>query len=294
MVDILEGYIDVQGGKVWFREAGGRRGGAPLLILHGGPGAPHDYLEPLEALADQRPVIFYDQLGCGNSDKPENPSLWTIDRYVNELERIRDALRLDKVHILGQSWGSMLATDYMLSRRPEGVLSLVFSGPCLSASRFVADQKAWLAKMPVDTQRVIAEKEASGDFDSAEYQEAMTAYYNRHVCRLYPWPDCLNRALEKFGKSVYLHMWGPSEFTVTGTLKDYERAERLKEISPPILFTCGRYDEATPETTAYYQSMAPGSTLVVFEDASHEHHLEKPKEYLETIRLFLRRADAHR
>ncbi|MHC1726342.1 MAG: proline iminopeptidase-family hydrolase [Syntrophobacteraceae bacterium] len=291
MSGIREGYIDVPGGKVWYRKIGEEREMTPLLVLHGGPGAPHDYLELLEALQHERPVVFYDQLGCGNSDMPDNLSLWTVSRYVEELQRVRQVLGLDKVHILGQSWGSMLAVDYLLEKKPAGVSGLIFSGPCLSISRFLADQREWLSMMPRGIQTIIEEKEASGDFDSPEYQEAMMSYYRRHVCRLHPWPDCLERTMDKFGHSVYRHMWGPSEFTMTGSLGVYERAERLKELTAPILFTCGRYDEATPEATAYYHGMNSVSEMVIFENASHEHHLERPHEYLEVLRDFLYRVE---
>jgi proline iminopeptidase len=293
MTNTREGYIEASGGKVWYREVGMDQKGIPLLILHGGPGAPHDYLEPLEALGDERPVIFYDQLGCGNSDRPDDPALWTINRHVEELEQVRHSLGLNRINILGQSWGSMLATDYLLNKKFSGVQSLIFSGPCLSASRWQADQQAYLAEMPESIRTIINEKEASGDTDSPDYQEAVTCYYRRHVCRLDHWPDCLNRTLEKFGKSVYENMWGPSEFKVSGTLRNYERAERLKDITQPILFTCGRYDEATPKTTAYYHwmQMHPRSELVIFENASHEHHLEKPEQYLGVIRDFLRKQE---
>lgn len=294
MPNTREGYIDVPGGKVWYREIGIERKGIPLLALHGGPGAPHDYLEPIEALGDERPVIFYDQLGCGNSDRPDDPALWTINRFVEELEQVRKSLGLNTVNILGQSWGSMLAFDYVLERKPTGVRSLVFSGPCLSMSRWMTDQQAYLAAMPETIRNVIYEKEASGDTNSQEYREAMMYYYRRHLCRLDSWPDCLNRTFEKMGTSVYEHMVGPSEFTITGTLGDYERTDRVKEITQPILFTCGRYDEATPETTARYHRMHthPGSEFVILENASHEHHLEKPEEYLHIVRDFLRKQES--
>jgi proline iminopeptidase len=289
-----EGFIDVPGGKVWYRVVGMEQKRVPLLLLHGGPGAPHDYLEPLEALGDDRPVIFYDQLGCGNSDRPDDPALWTIERYLAELERVRAFLGLEKVHILGQSWGSMLATDYLLEMKPAGVESLIFSGPCLSASRWQADQRVYLAQMAEGIQQVIAEKEAAGDTGSPEYEDAVMHYYRRHVCRLDPWPECFNRTLEKFGKPAYEAMWGPSEFTITGHLRDYERAERLREIAQPVLFTCGRHDEATPETTAFYHRMQmnPWSELVIFEEASHGHHLEKPEEFLGKLRDFLNGQEA--
>ena len=121
----------------------------------------------------------------------------------------------------------------------------------------------------------------------------MEEFYKLHLCHLEPWPDCMNRAFEKLGHAVYEHMWGPSEFTVTGTLKDYERIDRLKEITIPVLSTCGRYDEATPATTKYYQNALPGSEIAIFEDASHGHHIEKPGGYLQVVRDFLRRTERH-
>jgi proline iminopeptidase len=236
MESVREGYIEVTGGKVWYREVGCGRKGIPLLILHGGPGASHDYLEPLAELSVERPVVFYDQLGCGNSDRPDDLSLWTVARYVEELENVRQALDLDRVHLLGQSWGSMLAVEYMLTKKPSGVTALIFSGPSLSASRFQADQKAYLSRMPEEFQKAIREAESTGNFESPPYQDAMMAYYKRHVCRLDPWPHCLKRTIEKFGHAVYRHMWGPSEFTITGTLWNYEREDRLEDISWPVLF----------------------------------------------------------
>ncbi len=291
MDNTQEGYIPVTGGNVWYKIAGANKKGIPLLVLHGGPGAPHDYLEPLEALADEQPVVFYDQLGCGNSDKPDDTSLWTIERFVEELQQIRETLKLKEVHIIGQSWGTALAVDYILTKQPRGVVSLVLSGPLLSTSRWIEDQKTYISGLPKNIQDFIQKSEDSGDFCSPQYQDTMMMYYKLHVCRLEFWPDCLNRTFEKLNYSVYKYMWGPSEFSVTGTLKNYERVDRLKEIIIPVLFTCGRYDEATPATTKYYQSNLPGSEISIFEDASHEHHLEKPEEYLQIVQDFLHRAE---
>jgi proline iminopeptidase len=287
-----EGYINVTGGKVWYRATGIDKKGIPLIIIHGGPGAPHDYLEPLEVLSNERPVIFYDQLGCGNSDTPCDPSLWTMERLIEELGQVREALGLDRVHILGQSWGTMIAVDYILTKGSKGVISLVLSGPCLSAPRFVSDQREYLRQLPEDVKKVILESEASGNFSSKAYQDAMMTYYRLHVCRMNPWPDCLNRTFEKLAYKMYEYMWGPSEFTTTGTLRDYDLSDRLEEIMVPVLFTCGRYNECTPSTASYYGSMLPGSEVVVFEDASHEHHLEKTAEYLVVVRDFLKKSES--
>lgn len=289
--DLQEGYIIVTGGKIWYKIAGKNQTGMPLLIIHGGPGVSHDYLEPLEALADERPVIFYDQLGCGKSDGPADKNLWTIGHFVEELHQVRQALELKKCHILGQSWGCALAVDYMLTHQPAGVESLILSGPLLSASRWIADQNAYIRELPESTRAIILKSEQTGDYSSSQYQGAIMDFYRRHVCRLDTWPDCLNRSFETINFEMYKHMWGPSEFTVTGELNSYERTDHLNEIDIPVLFTCGEYDEATPTTTQFFQDHLPGSQIRIFENASHEHHLEKPQEYLQVIRHFMHQAE---
>lgn len=286
-----EGLIQVTGGKVWYRIAGVDRKGIPLLVLHGGPGAPHYYLETLEALADERPVIFYDQLGCGNSAKPSDPALWTVARFVEELEQVRQTLELGAIHILGQSWGTMLAVEYLLRKEAKGVLSLILSAPYLATARWIADQQYWIAQLPPNIQDTIRKYEASGDYGSQSYQDAMMDFYRKHLCRLDPWPECLTRTLENMSAEVYNYMFGPSEFTMTGTLKDADLSEQLSRITIPVLFTCGEFDEATPAATAWYQSKLPGSEMYVFQGASHSHHLEKPTEYHQVIRDFLKKVE---
>jgi len=289
-----EGRIPVTGGNVWFSQYGVDRPGIPLLVLHGGPGAPHDYLLPLAALSDERLVIFYDQLGCGNSDKPAGTALYTVEYFVEELGQVRKALGLHQVHILGQSWGTMLTVEYMLMKNPMDVKSLVLSGPFLSAPRFYEDQRRYIDELPEKIRDTILEHEASGNYSSPEYQDAMAEYYKIHVCRMDPWPDCLNRSMENVSHEVYGYMWGPSEFTMTGTLGTIDLTDRLREIYLPVLFTCGRYDESSLSTTAYYHKMLPGSEMVVFEDASHDHHLEKTEEYLRVVQEFLRKAEGEK
>ncbi|MCK9554432.1 proline iminopeptidase-family hydrolase [bacterium] len=286
-----EGYISVKGGKVWYKIEGAGKKGIPLLTLHGGPGATHDYLEPLEKLADERPVIFYDQLGGGNSERPKNNSLWTVERFVGELKQVREMLRLKKVHLLGVSWGTMLAARYIIDLKPEGVVSLILSGPALNAERFASDARSYLSELSEKDRAVIAESEAKGRYDSREYADAMMNFYRLHVCRLDPWPGCLNRTFEKMGADVYNYMWGPSEFTVTGTLKGFDVTDKLKDISIPVLFTCGRYDEASPSATEYYHRLLPGSEIHIFEDASHIHISEKTGEFISVARDFLHRSE---
>lgn len=285
-VSIKEGWVEVTGGKVWYRISGYGKEGVPLLVLHGGPGAPHDYLISLEELADQRPVVFYDQLGCGNSDRSEDTSLWTVERFVEELECVRDALKLKEIHLLGQSWGSMLAVEYILRRKPEGIHSLVLSAPFLSTPLWAADQRKLIAQLDPEIQNTIVACEAEGNYASDEYQAAMMSFYQRHLCRLDPWPDNLISTMEKMGLGVYEYMWGPSEFTTTGTLKQADLTRELKNLTLPTLLTCGEYDEATPQTTKFYQSLIPGSEIKIFSNASHEHHYEQKEAYNKLLRNF--------
>jgi proline iminopeptidase len=284
-----EGYLKVPGGEVWYGTVGDGPG-VPLLTLHGGPGFPHDYLEPLAALADERPIVFYDQLGCGRSDRPTDPSLWRVERFVDELAQVRATLGLERIHLFGHSWGTMLAVDYLLGR-PAGVVSVVLASPCLDMPRWTADLAGYRAALPADVRAVLDEHEAAGTTDSAAYGEACGAFYARHLCRLQPLPPPLMASMQHSGASVYLTMWGPSEFYVTGTLATYDGTARLPTIDVPALFTCGRYDEATPATTAAYASLVPGAEVAVFEQSAHLPHLEEPERYVDVLRAFLQRAE---
>ncbi len=285
----MEGFIPVSGGRVWYQILGsGRR--LPLIVLHGGPGFPHDYLEPLGALGDERPVIFYDQLGCGRSDRPDDTGFWRVERFVEELHQVRTTLHLSPVHVLGHSWGAMLAADYALSRS-GGLASLILASPPLSIPRWVEDAQRLRRTLPSEVQEVLARHEAAGTVDSDEYRTATREYYQRYVRRLDARPEALQRASDGMGSAVYEYMWGPNEFTVTGILAGYDRTGRLAEIRVPTLFTCGRYDEATPEATAWYQSLLPGSEMVVFAESAHLAHLGESERYLQAVRDFLRRVE---
>jgi proline iminopeptidase len=285
----VEGYIDVPGGRIWYRIAGAGRA-TPLLTLHGGPGSPHDYLESLEALGDERPVIFYDQLGCGRSDRPDDPGLWRMSRFLQELESVRTALGLDRFHLYGHSWGAMLAVDYALTE-PGGLSSLILASPCLNMAKVQADLGCLKEQMPPTILKILVEHEQAGTTDSAQYQVAALAFYRRHVCRMSPWPAELERALATWGHQVYTTMWGPAEFTVTGNLRDYDRAGRLRELSLPVLFLCGRYDEITPETVESFHQLCLRSEFVVFENSAHLPQLEEPDSHNAVIRDFLHRAE---
>jgi proline iminopeptidase len=287
---VKEGFIEVIGGKVWFKVEGFDKNAIPFLLLSGGPGGSHDSLEPYENLKKDRPVIFYDQLGCGNSDRSDDKSLWTIERFVEEVEQVTNALGLKKVHLFGHSWGSMLAAAYIL-KYGQKVTSCTLSGPFLSAPMFIKDARYYVSQLPENYRDVIFMCEETGNFNNKEYDEAMNYFDRQHVRRLDIVPDCVLRGRPKFGTEVYNHMWGPSEFTAIGTLKNASLIERLHEIIVPVLFMSGRYDEVRPETVEFYMSKIPDAEMKIIEDASHCTYNEKPEEVVNIVREFLEKIE---
>lgn len=284
-----EGYLDVPGGRVWYRIAGTGTG-IPLVVLHGGPGFTSHYLNPLAALGDERPVIFYDQLGAGRSTRTTDSAGWTIAYFVSELDSLRRALGLREFYLLGHSWGTMLATQYLLAHPDAGVRGLVLASPALSTARWVADADSLLTLMPDSIQQVIVRHEAAGTYESQEYQDAVMAYYGRYVWRQPPGPD-VDSSLATYNPGIYGYMWGPSEFTATGTLVDFDVTDSLPLIGLPTLFTTGEYDEAVPATVRWYASLMPNAEVAVIAGAAHLTMQDAPDENVRIVREFLRRLD---
>ncbi|TLS36018.1 proline iminopeptidase-family hydrolase [Pseudalkalibacillus caeni] len=280
-----DGYIDVTGGKVWYQVHNYESDHTPVVVLHGGPGSSHWSLQVLKELADERPVIFYDQLGCGKSDRPDDKSLWNIDRFVEELDQIKEALQLKSFHILGHSWGTTLAAAYYF-KHPDAVKSIVFSSPCLSAPIWAKDQDRNREKLPEDVQQTLKANEENGTTDSEAYKKATAIFNNNFVCRLEKIPDWLKEGAKYRNPEVYNIMWGPSEFYVKGNLKEFDCTAQLETITVPTLYACGRYDEATPESTEYFSNLTPNSKLHVFENSAHMAYLEEHDAYIKVMRDF--------
>ena len=287
-----EGRIPFKGYETWYQIWGDEDapGKFPLLCLHGGPGAAHDYLEALAALtATGRRVIFYDQLGCANSGIPESrPELWTVGLYVEEVDVVRQALGLERTHLLGQSWGGMLGMEYALTQ-PQGIVSLtIASSPC-SMALWLEEANRLREDLPAEVQQTLLAHEAAGTTDSPEYEAAMSVFYRRHVCRTDPMPEPVQRSFAKLAANpeVYHTMNGPSEFHVVGTLKTWDVCDRLGEITIPTLVTSGRFDEATLLIAETVTRGIPGAQWVVFEESSHMAHAEQPEAYIEVLDAFL-------
>jgi proline iminopeptidase len=283
-----EGYIDVGGGRVWYESAGD---GTPLLFLHGGPGGTSEDFKPLMVLAeDGFQTVRYDQLGSYRSDKPDDLSLWQTPRFVEEVETVRRALGFETMHLLGQSWGAMLALEYALHYQ-QHIRGLILASGAASVAECVAGMNSLRAQLPAETIAVLDRYEAAGDTDNPEYWEAIKILYRRHLCRIDPMPEVLQVSANNMAKPVYNTMWGPNEFTCTGNLRTWDRTDRLGEIDVPTLITVGRYDEVVPSCAETMHRGIKGSQLVVFEESAHLAHLEEPERYLQVLRTFLLAVD---
>ncbi|MCF7888124.1 MAG: proline iminopeptidase-family hydrolase [Candidatus Omnitrophica bacterium] len=279
-------FIDTENGKIWYSVYGENKKEIPLLVLHGGPGF-LSMPEVIKKLSDKRPVYFYDQLGCGRSDRAADKSYYSVTNYIEELSQVREKLGLKEIYLMGFSWGTMLACSYLLEKKPSGVKGLILSGPYLSSPRWHADQRENIANLAPNLRKIIEKAEKKKDYGK-KYESAMMAYYQKHVCRLRPWPKYLEDAFSQLNMDVYLTMWGPSEFTITGTLKNYDLLPKLNKIKQPVLLTCGDYDEAGVKTVKDYQMAFQNASMAVLPNSSHIHHLEKPNLFLQIVRNFIK------
>jgi proline iminopeptidase len=261
-----------------------------VLCLNGGPGLPCDYLrEPHACLADHGyRVVAYDQLGCGESDKPSDPSLWTIERYALEVETVREALGLGRVHLLGQSWGGWLSIEYGVTF-PHGLKSVILEDTCGDMPHLVGELERLRAALGPETVAMMQQHEAEGTLDHPEYQAAITILNYRHVCRLKEWPAPLQRSLEGWNMDIYRAMQGPNEFLYTGNLKDWNRIPDMQRITAPALITVGKYDELTPACALRMKHALPDAQLIVFANSSHTPFYEEPDAYYPALLDFLGR-----
>jgi L-proline amide hydrolase len=290
-----EGVMEWEAGSTWFRLVGDqhREGRAPLVILHGGPGAPYDYLEPLTALAQMGPraCLFYDQIGCGRSqhmpDAP--PDFWTVELFCRELSALLEHVGFaERYHVLGQSWGGMLAMEHAVTQ-PAGLRSLVIANSPASIALWVQEANRLRGLLPEDVQETLREHEAAGTTASDEYEQAMMCFYERHLCRVVPFPEPLQRTFAQLARdpTVYHTMNGPSEFHVIGTLRSWDITPRLGEVRVPALVISGEHDEATPAVVRPLVEALPDVRWELFVGASHSTHLEQPERFLQLVARFL-------
>jgi len=285
-----EGYVDFRGYRTWYRIVGERNSGTvPLLALHGGPGSTHNYFGPLERLADERPVVLYDQIGCGNSDRPADIE-WSVSVFRDEVDVLREQLGLERIHLLGTSWGGMLAQEHVLSGS-QGIASLILSSTLANLALWNEEQLKLKAQLPQEVIEVLDRHEAAGTYDDPEYEEAMEVYFDRHFYRgPQPRPE-LEAMARGRAPDVYRAMQGPNEWTTTGALKGWDTRARLREIDMPTLVVRGRYDMCTEPIAAELVNGIRGAREVVFEHSSHTPVLEETGRYLDVVGEFMREAE---
>lgn len=262
--------IPVVGGKhrVWTKRIG--QGPVKVLLLHGGPGLCHDYFEVFERHIGGTglEVYYYDQLGCGNSDKPTDKALWTVDRYRNEVEEVRRGLGLDRFVLYGQSWGGMLAMEYALAHQ-ERLDRLVISNMTASSAEYVRHAAEMRAALPPEDQATLARYEAADDTAAPAYQAVIDKLNAEHLCRLNSWPEPLQRAGAKMNAAIYNEMQGPNEFRIIGNYKDWDRWADLPRIKVPTLVMGARYDEMDPEQIRREGRLIPNARTWISERGSH-------------------------
>jgi proline iminopeptidase len=281
-------FLSVPGGKIWYKVTGNGNN-IPVVLIHGGPGMSSSYLKPFESISDQRPVIRYDQLGGGRSDKISDTSLMTIKHYVEELDSLRKFLKISKWHVLGHSWGTILALEYY-KEHPGNVVSLVMGSAVFDYPLFANHAKSLLLTLPDSLQDAIINCEATGNYKNPNYWKANALFFNKYVC-LNPQNIPNDTSDGPFGYNVYVTMQGPSEFTINGTLKNYDITAFLPNIKVPTLFTVGEFDEVGPEIVKGFSSKVPLSKYVLIKGAAHMAHIDAKEYNIKIVRDFLSSTD---
>jgi proline-specific peptidase len=284
---VEQGTINSHGGKIWYGICGSKKSTAtPLITIHGGPGMTHDYLYPLTDLANERQIIFYDQLDTGLSERPNNPENWNISRFLLEIDDLRESLNLQQVSIFGNSWGGTIGAAYA-AKNAAGLEKLILSSPLLNTERWLVDNNVHRENLPPDVLSVMDRCERENQEASQEYQDAVEVFYNRHFCRANPWPDYVMETMNAMNETCYSGMWGPNEFTCNGLLRHYDGLSELRTIKTPTLITCGEFDEATPSSCQSIVSLISEAQYAEFENASHLTFVDSREKYIKTLRLFL-------
>jgi proline iminopeptidase len=281
--------LAVDGGEIWYRVTG-TDAGTPVMLLHGGPGYSSYYLKTLESLGDERLVVRYDQLGSGRSGRISDTTMFTIAHFVAELDSLRRHLGLERVALYGHSWGTILAVEYYRAH-PAHVAALMLGSAALDLPAWERNARSLLETLPDSMQRAVHMREAEGNYEAPDYQAALGEFYARYVW-LRPVEADLDSTMATANFDIYMYMQGPSEFTITGTLKDYDARPFLPQIQVPVLYTVGEFDEANPDLVTEFADLMPDARVVVIPDAAHITSWDNPQADLRALRDFLREVDA--
>lgn len=280
-MNAITGRMPFMGHETYYRIVGEKTDKAPLLLIHGGPGSTHNYFEVLDSLAEttQRQIISYDQIGCGESYLDGHKELWNLKTWIDELVALRKYLHLDKVHLLGQSWGGMLIIAYLIECKPEGIESVILSSTLPSSALWSHEQQRLISFMPDDEQKAIAKAVETGNFDDPAYLKANDHYTVLHADEITDsTPECFRRK-KRFGTESYIAAWGPNEYTPTGTLKDFDYIDRLHEIKQRALIISGTNDECTPLIAKTMFDRIPNAKWELLDGARHMTFIDQTDKY---------------
>ncbi|MGY2282599.1 proline iminopeptidase-family hydrolase [Pseudomonas gingeri] len=291
--EIREGFAHFGPYQTWYRVTGDLANGrTPLVILHGGPGCTHDYVDAFKDIAASgHAVVHYDQLGNGKSTHlpHQDPSFWTVQLFLDELDNLLDHLGIRQHYVLlGQSWGGMLASEHAV-RQPAGLKAMILANSPSCMRTWVSEANRLREQLPAAVQQALLKHEQARTYNDPEYVEASRAFYDRHVCRITPWPDEVARTFAQVDAdpTVYHTMSGPTEFHVIGSLKDWTIIDRLHLVKVPTLVISGRHDEATEAVVRPYVEKIAGARWALFEDSSHMPHVEERQACMGTVVQFL-------
>lgn len=292
---IKEGYMPYLDYKTYYRIVGEEnKDKVPFVVLHGGPGSTHNYFEVMDEMAkkENRQIVMYDQLGCGLSSMPDEPSLWKSSTWINELVALREHLGLDEIHLLGQSWGGMMAIEYLCDYAPKGVKSVILSSTLPSSKLWGEEQHRLIKYLSKEDQEAIRIAEETNDFSSEAYLTANDHFMVRHAADN-PSPELPEplRRKKNSGAQAYLYAWGPNEYTPSGTLKDFYYVDKLHTIKTPTLITSGADDLCTPYIAKMMHDKIPNSTWELYQYSRHMPFVDQHEEYMPMLAEWLNKHD---
>ena len=292
MIAVLEkaDFCSVDGGKVAFYIDNQQSKGVPIMVIHGGPGTPHGYLRTLSSMLTDHPVIYYDQLDCGLSDKPNRSENWTLERSVEEIGHLQRHLGLDQFYLYAHSAGTMIGLDFAL-KYPNALKGLILASPVISMAHYKVGIDSLLMKLPREIKTRLINYSQGVFVDRFDLMEANAYFAERHQCRLTVWPDALFESSIMTNVSLRNYLWGESDIRVSGTLCDYERLERLSKCFVKSLLTCGEHDFIVPSSCEHYASHLPRARVEIINNASHHAHIEAPEHYQSILQHFLINAE---
>jgi proline iminopeptidase len=289
VLTIGQGQLAVPGGKIWYKVTGTGKG-TPVVLLHGGPGMSSFYLKPFEDLGIDRQVIRYDQLGGGKSDMITDTTMFTVDHFVDELDSLRSFFGINKWHVFGHSWGTILAIEYYRAH-PDYVASLTFGSAVFDIPAYAKRAKQLLTTLPDSLQQAISKAETVGNYQDPLYQEAMNQFYSLYLVK-HPIQADMDSTWATYNAGIYIYMQGPSEFTITGTLKNYNSTSFLSQIKVPALFTVGEFDEVGPELVKSFADKVPNSRYILFAGSAHMTPWDAREENVKAVQDFLNSVDS--